>query len=41
MYAMILDENRNLEEISCSVENDRLHIPAVPGKAALWLVEEN
>ena len=37
----ILDENRNLEEISCSVENDRLHIPAVPGKAALWLVEEN
>ena len=37
----ILDENRNLEEISCSVENDRLHIPAVSGKAALWLAEEN
>lgn len=36
----VLDENRNLEEIICPVENDELHIPAVSGKPALWLVEE-
>ena len=36
----VLDENRNLEEISCPAENNELHIPAVPGRAALWLIEE-
>ena len=36
----ILDESRNLEEISCTVENNKLHIPTVSGQAALWLIEE-
>ena len=37
---MVLDENRNLEEIACPVENDKLHIPAISGTPALWLIEE-
>jgi len=36
----VLDDGRDLEEIRCPVENGMLHIPAVPGKAALWLAEE-
>ena len=36
----VLDENRNLEEISCPAENNELHIPAVSGRPALWLIEE-
>ena len=36
----VLDETRNLEEIYCKVENGKLHIPALPGEAALWLIEE-
>ena len=36
----VLDGTRNLEEISCSAEDGKLHISAVPQKAALWLIEE-
>ena len=36
----VLDETHNLEEIPCQVENGKLHIPAVPGETALWLIEE-
>jgi len=36
----VLDEDRNLEEISCPAENNELHIPAVSGRPALWLIEE-
>ncbi|MBR7155287.1 MAG: hypothetical protein IKD22_00485 [Lentisphaeria bacterium] len=36
----LLDENSNLEEISCTVENNRLHLPVISGTTALWLIEE-
>ena len=36
----VLDDTRNLEEIVCPVENDKLHIPAISGQPALWLIEE-
>ena len=37
----VLDDTRNLEEIVCPVENDKLHIPVISGQPALWLIEEN
>ena len=36
----VLDDTRNLEEIVCPVENGKLHIPAISGQPALWLIEE-
>jgi len=36
----VLDETRNLEELPCSVIDNRLTIPAVPDKPALWFAEE-
>ena len=36
----LLDENRNLEEISCPVIDNKLILPVVSGKPALWLIEE-
>ena len=36
----VLDETRNLEEIPCLVENDKLHISVCSGTPALWLIEE-
>ena len=36
----VLDETRNLEEIPCLVENDKLNIPVCSGTPALWLIEE-
>ena len=36
----VLDENRNLAEIPSQIENGKLHIAAVPGETALWLIEE-